>query len=188
VPVQEERPSTCQHVHQRLSRCLRQRKSRQCSGLTRRQLPDGQRPESSRQSGRSVVTADTGRPKFAPFLRASRSSARNEAWPRSGATPERPGRRAAQSASGHLPKQLGGSTPAASTPHRGARFAFDAMRHRSANAGVDPASSARVARGYSTNIRQPTGNGVSGVAAARPASAVRPAPIRITALPAQSGR
>jgi hypothetical protein len=24
-------------------------------------------------------------------------------------------------------KQLGGSTPAASTPHRGARFAFDAM-------------------------------------------------------------
>jgi hypothetical protein len=29
--------------------------------------------------------------------------------------------------SGHLPKQLGGSTPAASTPHRGARFAFDAM-------------------------------------------------------------
>jgi len=36
-------------------------------------------------------------------------------------------RNAARSAGGHLPKQLGGSTPAASTPHRGARFAFDAM-------------------------------------------------------------
>jgi hypothetical protein len=36
-------------------------------------------------------------------------------------------RNAARSVSGHLPKQLGGSTPAARTPHRGARFAFDAM-------------------------------------------------------------
>jgi hypothetical protein len=127
MPVQEERPSTCQHVHQRLSRCLRQRKSRQCSGLTRRQLPDGQRQESSRRSGRSAVTAGTGRRRFAPFWRVSRSNARNEAWPRSGTMPERLGRTAAQSASGHSPKQLGGSTPAASTPHRGAHFAFDAM-------------------------------------------------------------
>jgi hypothetical protein len=75
-----------------------------------------------------------------PFWRVSRSSARNEAWPLSGRTPERLGRTSARSASGHLPKQLGGSTPAASTPHRGARFAFDAMKHRSAEAGVDPAS------------------------------------------------
>jgi hypothetical protein len=75
-----------------------------------------------------------------PFWRVSRSSARNEAWPLSGTTPERLGRTSARSASGHLPKQLGGSTPAASTPHRGARFAFDAMKHRSAEAGVDPAS------------------------------------------------
>jgi len=187
VPVQEERPSTCQHVHQRLSRCLRRRKSRQCSGWTRRQLPGGQRLESSRRSGRSVVTADTGRLKFAPFWRGSRSSARNEAWPRSGTTPERPGRRAAQSASGHLPQQLGGSTPAASTPHRGARFAFDAMRHRSAKAGVDPASSAQVARGYSSKILLSAGNGVFGVAAARPASAIGPTPIRITALPVRGG-
>jgi len=88
VPVQEERPSTCQHVHQRLSRCLRQRKSRRCSGLTRRQLPDGQRQENLPRSGRSAVTAGTGRPRFVPFWRVSRSNARNEAWPRSGTTPE----------------------------------------------------------------------------------------------------
>jgi hypothetical protein len=75
-----------------------------------------------------------------PFWRVSRSSARNEAWPLSGTTPERLARTTARSAGGHLPKQLGGSTPAASTPHRGARFAFDAMKHRSAEAGVDPAS------------------------------------------------
>ena len=111
MPVQEERPSTCQHAHQRLNRCLPQRKSRQCSGLTRRQLPDGQRLESSRRSGRSAATAGTGRPKFAPFWRVSRSSARNEAWPLSGTTPERLGRRAAQPAGGHLPKQLGGVDP-----------------------------------------------------------------------------
>jgi hypothetical protein len=36
-------------------------------------------------------------------------------------------RRGARSASGHLAQQLGGSTPAASSPHRGARLAFDAM-------------------------------------------------------------
>jgi hypothetical protein len=32
-------------------------------------------------------------------------------------------RSVAESASGHIVKQLGGSTPAASSPHRGARFA-----------------------------------------------------------------
>jgi hypothetical protein len=39
---------------------------------------------------------------------------------------------------------LGGSTPAVSTPHRGARFAFDAMRsiRPVMSAGVDPASHA----------------------------------------------
>jgi hypothetical protein len=37
-------------------------------------------------------------------------------------------RTVAPSAQGHVSEQLGGSTPAVSTPHRGARFAFDAMR------------------------------------------------------------
>ena len=109
VPVQEERPSTCQHVHQRLSRCLRRQKSRRCSGLTRRQLPDGQRQENSRQSGHSAATAGTGRLRSAPFWRVSRSSARNEAWPRSGvAAPERLALSDAPSASGHLSCSWGG--------------------------------------------------------------------------------
>jgi hypothetical protein len=111
MSVQEERPSTCQHVHQRLSRCLRQRKSQPCSGLTRRQLPGGQRLESSRRSGRSAVTAGTGRPKFVPFWRVSRSSARNEARPLSGTTPERLAGSTARPAGGHLPKAVGGVDP-----------------------------------------------------------------------------
>ena len=41
--------------------------------------------------------------------------------------PGRLARRAALSASGHVFRVLGGSAPAASTPHRGARFAFGAM-------------------------------------------------------------
>jgi hypothetical protein len=53
-----------------------------------------------------------------PFWRASRSSAQSEAT-------------AAMLASGvsqrPVAQQLGGSAPAVSTPHRGARFAFDAM-------------------------------------------------------------
>ena len=101
VPVQEERPSTCQHVHQRLSRCLRLQKSRQCSEWTRRQLPGGRRQENSRPSGRSAVTAGTGRLRSVPFWRVSRNSARNEA---------RPHRCRVQSAvsGGQLPSSWGG--------------------------------------------------------------------------------
>jgi hypothetical protein len=99
VPVQEERPSTCQHAHQRLSRCLRRQKSRLCSGWIRRQLPGGQRQGNSRPSGRSAVTAGTGRLRFAPFWRASRSSAQSDAGPQCWRV---------QSASGQLLSNWGG--------------------------------------------------------------------------------
>jgi hypothetical protein len=126
--VQEERPSLCLHVHQRPSRCSLRRRSQQCSGLTPRQLPGGQRQESSRLSGHSAATAATGRPRSVPSWRGSRSSARSEAvaaaWlsPGQRCAPSRRPRRATSVNS------LGGSTPAVSTPHRGARFAFDVMR------------------------------------------------------------
>lgn len=93
------------------------------------------------------------------------------------------GRIGAQSASGHLPKQLGGSTPAASTPHRGARFAFDAMKHRSAVAGVDPASSHKLPGATAGPHSSATGNGHFGAAAARRSSAARTYLIGIHALP-----
>jgi hypothetical protein len=128
VPVQEERPSTCQHVRQRLSHCSRPQKLQRCSGLTRRQLPDGRRQASSRLSGRSADIAGTGRLRFALFWRGYRSSARNDARPQSGVTaPGTAGTRSCAISQRPFAKQFGGSTPAASTPHRGARFAFDAM-------------------------------------------------------------
>jgi hypothetical protein len=101
--VQEERPSTCQHVHQRPSRCLPRRRSRQCSGLTRRQSPGGRRQESSRLSGRSAATAGTGRLRSAPYWRAFRSSVPSEAvaaaWRASVRTA---GRSVAPPISGHM--------------------------------------------------------------------------------------
>ena len=142
VPVQEERPSTCQHVRQRLSHCSRPQKLQRCSGLTRRQLPDGQRQENSRQSGHSAATAGTGRLRSAHFWRASRSSARNEAWPPPGI---------AEPGTGWYATLR--SQPAASSQARGGRPRRPAHRiggrasrrcddgHRSADvAGVDPAS------------------------------------------------
>jgi hypothetical protein len=81
VPVQEERPSKCLHVHRRLSRCLRQPRSPQCSGWTRRPSRDGPRPGSSHLSGPSVVIAGIGKQRFVPCWRASPSSARNDTWP-----------------------------------------------------------------------------------------------------------
>jgi len=146
VPVQEERPSTCQHVHQRLSRCLRRLKSQQCSGLTRKRSPAGRRQESSRRSGRSAVTAGTGRLRSAHFLRVSRSSARNETGPLPGAA--EPGIAGAQSrvpACGRLSSSWGGRPrrPARRIGGRASRRCDDG--HRSADvAGVDPASWRRV--------------------------------------------
>jgi hypothetical protein len=128
--VQEERPSLCQHVHQRPSRCSLRQRSQQCSGLTRRQSPGGRRQESSRLSGHSAATAGTGRPRSEPSWRASRSSGRSKAvavaWPSPGQRCESSRRQQAATSV----NSLGGSTPAVSTPHRGARFAFDAMRGR----------------------------------------------------------
>jgi hypothetical protein len=129
VPVQEERPSTCQHARQRLSRCSRLQKLQRCSGLTRRQLPGGRKQGSSRLSGPLAVTAGTGRLRFALSWRGYRSSARNEAWPQPGVAASGTADRQRCGVSQRpFAKQLGGSAPAASTPHRGARFAFDAMR------------------------------------------------------------
>jgi len=148
VPVQEERPSTCQHVHQRLSRCLRRLKSQQCSGLTRKRSPAGRRQESSRRSGRSAVTAGTGRLRSAHFLRVSRSSARNETGPLPGAA--EPGIAGAQSrvpACGRLSSSWGGRPrrPARRIGGRASRRCDDG--HRSADvAGVDPAFWTRESR------------------------------------------
>ena len=89
LPVQEERPSTCQHVRQRRSPCSRPLKLPQCSGLTRRPSPAGRRQASSRPSGLSAATAGTGRLRYAHCLRAFRSSARSNAWLLPG--PEVPG-------------------------------------------------------------------------------------------------
>jgi hypothetical protein len=126
--VQEERPSLCLHVHQRPSRCSLRQRSQQCSGLTPRRSPGGQRQGSSRPSGHSAATGGTGRPRFVPSWRASRSSARNEAVAAAWLSP---GQRCAPSRRPHKAtsvNSLGGSTPAVRTPHRGARLAFDAMR------------------------------------------------------------
>jgi hypothetical protein len=142
VPVQEERPSTCQHVHQRLSRCLHRQKSRPCSGWTRRRSPGGQRQESSRRSGRSAATAATGKLRSAHFWRASRSSARNEGRPQvRRMAPVGLVRDEAQAASGHMCSSWGGRPrrPAHRIGGRASRRCD--VGHRSADvAGVDPAS------------------------------------------------
>lgn len=79
-----------------------------------------------------------------PFWRASRSSARSEAWPRSGITvPERLERSAARSVGGHLPEQFGGVDPGSQhTASGGALRVRCDGEHWSMEAGVDPASRA----------------------------------------------
>jgi hypothetical protein len=144
VPVQEERPSTCQHAHQRLSRCLRRQRSRRCSGLTRKQLPGGRRQESSRPSGRSAVTAGTGRLRSAPYWRASRSSAQSERGPHP-ASPRREGwRPELRRQPAAKCQQEGGVDPGGQlTASGGALRVRCDDGHRSADvAGVDPASRA----------------------------------------------
>jgi hypothetical protein len=156
VPVQEERPSTCQHVHQRLSRCSRPQKLPRCSGLTRKQSPAGQRLASSHRSGPSAVTAGTGRQRFARFSRASRSSARNETWPQPSVA-ELGGlvRDAAHAASGHSSSSWGGRPrrPAHRIGGRASRRCD--VGHRSADvAGVDPASSGKCPGGSRKQLRE----------------------------------
>jgi hypothetical protein len=131
VPVQEERPSTCQHVHQRLSRCLRRLKSPPCSGWTRRPSRAGRKQESLRPSGRSVATAGTGRRRSERFWRASRSSAQNRARPtaRLHSAGCRLARSAARSASGHsADKREGGVDPGGQLTASGGAFRVDAIR------------------------------------------------------------
>ena len=143
VPVQEERPSTCQHAHQRRSRCLRPQKSQPCSGWTRKRSHAGRRQASSRQSGRSAVTAGTGKLRSARSLRVSRSSARNEAGPPPGA--ERPGTGWGAMLRGQpaaICQRVGGVDPGGQLTASGGALRVDAIDgHRSADvAGVDPAS------------------------------------------------
>jgi hypothetical protein len=143
VPVQEERPSTCQHVHQRLSRCLRRLKSPLCSGWTRRPSRAGRKQESLRPSGRSAATAGTGRRRSGRFWRASRSSAQN----RRGHCPAAQCRVPAGAQSCAISqrpqcRQEGGVDPGGQLTASGGAFRVDAIVGIGQQdvAGVDPAS------------------------------------------------